>query len=239
MITGECSSPQWSYTVGAHDTSGGPEILTIGLDFDTAKFALNEAVQRIREGVNLRVGRHRDIVGEVECEFRPVTPKWVRHLMHSVTWYYEERDVPVLQAVYPDAKNRFPEDPEFDSYFEQPLLQEELPESEMTRSLWEFHAREAILKEWLFPVDRRKQVFLSEPVSKRDEPVTYVARDREGDWQFLGDSMTADLPPVRECFHCVVERDRSLEELADLPIGWVAERAAPGQAWGRYQREED
>ncbi len=66
------------------------------------------------------------MVGEVECEFRPVDPKWVRHLMGWAMWYYDQADFPILLAVYPDRENRFPEEPEFDKTFQQLLMQRRL-----------------------------------------------------------------------------------------------------------------
>ncbi len=57
------------------------------------------------------------------------------------------------------------------------------------------------------------------------EPVTYVSHDAEdGAWQFLGDSMSDGGDPVISCFHHPIDRDPSLAELADLPLGWYAER---------------
>ncbi len=99
----------WSYTVGVFDTCGKPEIITVGLLPETAQFTLNEAVKRLRAGVDLHRGRHRDLIGQVDCEFRPVGLKWVAHLMGWAQWYYDGDDFPVLQAVYPDLQNRFPE----------------------------------------------------------------------------------------------------------------------------------
>jgi len=113
----------WSYTVGVYDTGGNPEIITVGLPEKTALFALNEATKRLRSGVDLTQGRHRDIVGDVECEFRPVDPKWVKHLMGRAIWFYGGTDFPVLQAIYPDLENRFPEEVGFDNTFERPLMQ--------------------------------------------------------------------------------------------------------------------
>ena len=89
----------WSYTIGLFDTSGKPEIITVGLPPDTAHSALNEAARLLRAGVDLTKGRHRDLVGQVDCEFRPVDPKWVEHLMNWALWYYDGDDFPVLQAV--------------------------------------------------------------------------------------------------------------------------------------------
>lgn len=114
------AGPGWSYTLGVHDTCGQPEVITVGLREETAHFLLNEAADRLRNGVNLPEGRHRDMVREVECEFRPVDAKWARHLMGWAIWYYDGSPFPVLQAGYPDRENRFPEHPDFDSNFRQP-----------------------------------------------------------------------------------------------------------------------
>src|SRR5947208_12964817 len=59
----------WSYTVGVFDTSGKPEIITVGLLPETAHFALNRASKLLRAGVDLTTGRHRDLIGQVDCEF--------------------------------------------------------------------------------------------------------------------------------------------------------------------------
>jgi hypothetical protein len=67
--------PGWSYTIGVFDTSGKPEIVTVGLPPETAHFALNEAAKLSRAGVDLTQGRHRDLIGQVDCEFRPVDQK--------------------------------------------------------------------------------------------------------------------------------------------------------------------
>ncbi len=83
------AGPGWSYTLGVHDACGQPEVITVGLREETAHFSLNEAADRLRNGINLAEARHRDILGEVECEFRPVDPKWVRHLMGWAIWYYD------------------------------------------------------------------------------------------------------------------------------------------------------
>jgi Domain of unknown function (DUF4262) len=102
------AGPGWSYTVGVYDTSGKPEVITVGLREKTALVLLNEAAKRLRADTDLTRGRHREMVGEVECEFRPVDPKWVKHLMGWALWYYDHAEFPVLQAVYPDRENRSP-----------------------------------------------------------------------------------------------------------------------------------
>ena len=95
------------YTVGVYDTAGKPEVITTGLGDNTALTLLNQAADRLRAGVDLTQGRYRDMLGEVECEFRTVDPKWVKHLMGLALWYYDGEEFPVLQAIYPDLEIAF------------------------------------------------------------------------------------------------------------------------------------
>ena len=71
-----------------------------------------------------------------------------------------------------------------------------------------------------------------------EEVLTYVSHDLDdGAWQFLGDSMSGGKPPILSCFHHPVDNDLSLVELADLPAGWWAERAGPGEPWIRHEHQ--
>jgi hypothetical protein len=230
----------WSYTIGIFDTCGKPEIVTVGLLPDTAHHALNAAAKLLRSGVELTQQRHRDLVGEVECEFRPVDPKWTAHLMDWAEWYYGGCSFPVLQAVYPDRENRFPEDKDFDKTFAQPLMQPHAPMTGVEKGFWESTDANSSLFDWKFSDPPDTRVFLSETVHKGTEQVTYVSHDIEdGAWQFLGDSMSAGGGPVISCFHHLIDDDRTLGELADLPAGWYATRSRVGEPWVRRKHEED
>jgi len=229
----------WSYTIGVFDTSGKPEIITVGLAPDTAHFALNEAAKLLRSGVDLTKGRHRDLVGEVECEFRPVARKWVEHLMDWTLWYYDDDDFPVIQAIYPDLQDRFPADEGFDKSFEQPLMQPDAPMTRAENDFWASADPESSLFNWKFSDDPHTRVFLSETVHKGTEPITFVSHDSDGEWQFLGDTMRDGGSPVISCFHHPIDQDRSLAELADLPLGWYAERNRIGEPWTRKKRPTD
>jgi hypothetical protein len=52
-------------------------------------------------------------------------------------------------------------------------------------------------------------------------------------WQFMTTGEPAEEDLLLVCFSHVVERDASLLELADLPPGWIATRAAAGGRWRR------
>ena len=229
----------WSYTIGVFDTCGKPEVITVGLPAETAHSALNEAARLLRSGVDLSKGRHLELVGNVECEFRSVDPKWIRHLMGWAVWFYEGANFPVLQAVYPDLGNRFPEEDGFDQRFEQPLMQ---PGASMTRVANDFWAAcdpKSSLFDWKFADPPHTGVFLSKAVNEGSEAVTFVSHDAEdGAWQFLGDSMS-DSGAVIVCFHHPIDNDATLVELGDLPLGWYAERTTVGAAWTRRKREDE
>ena len=229
----------WSYTVGVYDTAGNPEIITVGLPDKTAFFALNEATKRLRSGVDLTQGRHRDIVGNVECEFRPVDPKWVKQLMGWAIWFYGGTDFPVLQAIYPDLENHFPEEEGFDDTFEQPLMQSGAQVRKVEDDFWASTNPKSSLFDWKFPDPPHTGVYMSKAVHNGAEPVTYVSHDEEdGAWQFLGDSMI-ESGGVLVCLHHPIDNDPTLKDLADLPIGWWAERSKPGDLWIRYKQEPE
>jgi hypothetical protein len=241
QVARSAGGPGWSYSIGVYDSCAMPELITIGLRENTALYLLNEAAKGLRDGIDLSHGRHSGLLGTVDCEFRPVDPKWVKHVMGWAVWFYEgDLSFPVWQAVYPDLQNRFPEDPGFDSAFAQPLLQPNVIATRIEEDFWASNDRNSSLFDWTFPDPPHTQVFLSESVHSGTEPVTYASHDSEdGAWQFLGDSMSGGRKPVISCFHHPVDADPSLKELADLPLGWWAERTRQGEPWIRHQHEEE
>jgi hypothetical protein len=92
-VSADDVAPTFSYTTGVYDNCGKPEIITVGLYPKTAHSALNEAVRRLRSGVDLALGRHRNIIGNVDVEFRPVQPKWLHHVMLRTHWFYEDEEL--------------------------------------------------------------------------------------------------------------------------------------------------
>ena len=230
----------WSYTIGAYDTGAKAEIITVGLKEGTAQYALNEAVKLSRSGTDLTAGRQRELIGEVECEFRPVAEKWIKQLMGWDLWYYDGAEFPVLQAVYPDLENRFPGEEGFDTRFEQPLMQPGIPMTHIEEDFWASTNPESSLFDWKFPDPPHTVAYLSETVHMGTEAVTYVSHDAEdGAWQFLGDSMSDGGGPLVSCLHHPIDNDASLKELADLPLGWYAKREAPGEPWIRGEIGEE
>jgi hypothetical protein len=83
---------------------------------------------------------------------------------------------------------------------------------------------------WPFHEAENTTVFCCEHVVSGD-PVLYVVHDHDGDWQFLcGGSHEGGKPNI-VCLGCMVEKDSSIWTLADMPIGWGAERESAGDSW--------
>jgi hypothetical protein len=95
--------------------------------------------------------------------------------------------------------------------------------------------------DWKFLDPPNVTVFTTTRVIKDGEPVLYVAHDANGGaWQFhagpeTGSGALSEVLVVS--LKSMIERDQSLIELADLPLGWAAERTSPGAQWRRSKDE--
>jgi hypothetical protein len=67
-----------------------------------------------------------------------------------------------------------------------------------------------------------------------DEPILYVYHDQEdGAWQFHGPGESNLESAVLVCLHHIVDKDPSITELVDLPLGWYAVREKVTDPWKR------
>lgn len=80
-------------------------------------------------------------------------------------------------------------------------------------------------------VSRSAGVFTCSHVWEDNEPVLYVIHEGDGDWQFLCGGSHSDSEPILLHLEHLLERDRSINELADLGCSHSAERTELGQAW--------
>jgi hypothetical protein len=227
----------WTYSLGIHDTCGQPELITVGLPFELAKFCLNEAARRMRAGVDVTREPQKELIGNVACELRTVAAKWVERLMNFANWYNGRPDYPVLQVIYPDLQNRFQWEDGFENRFIQPLLQPGTPFTPVDQQFWDsIRKDEERFHNWKFPDKPHTKAFISKAVQEHMEWITYVTHDlSDGAWQILGETGVESGGPELACLHHMVERDPTLAELADLPKGWYAERTAPGEPWERFE----
>ncbi len=99
-------------------------------------------------------------------------------------WFDGGENLPVLQAVFPDKQNRFPEEPGFDERYRQPLLQPDAPLTGVEKDFWASTDPKSSLFDWRFTEPPHTQVFLSKTVESGSEPVVYVFHSNDGSWQF-------------------------------------------------------
>jgi hypothetical protein len=226
----------WSYTIGICDVLKQPELIVVGLKDNTAQSLLNEAAHRLEKGVNLLQGTQVDLLANVECEFKQVANRWLRQLMGYAIWFYDGDEFPALQCVYPDLNNRLPWQEGFDLSWRgrQALLFDAIPETNVERDLWASNDPDSSLFDWKFADPPHTGVFATKLVVSGDEPILYVSHDlSDGAWQFHGMSETKVESIALVCFHHLVDRDPTLKDLADLPVGWCASRTTSLDSWVR------
>ena len=92
---------------------------------------------------------------------------------------------------------------------------------------------------WPFPIAMNTVTYSTAKIVHERFPVLQVSHDHDGDWQFL--DATTDEPGecLLLCFGCVYERDATLAEISDLPLGWSAFREKVGAEWERWENPPD
>src|SRR5271157_1883643 len=92
--------------------------------------------------------------------------------------------------------------------------------------------------DWRFADSQDTVALTLERILRGDSSLVLVTHDAEdGGWQFLDGEHVFEEDGATVLLGEMVQFDPSLLELADLPAGWYAWRAAPGQRWQRAQGE--
>jgi hypothetical protein len=88
---------------------------------------------------------------------------------------------------------------------------------------------------WPFPDPPTTPTVTVRQIAEGGHPILYVVHDAEAGWQFLtGGKFIAD-DSLLVALRVMVELDPTLRELADLPLGWEAERKDKNQPWARWE----
>jgi len=198
----------YAYTVGFWHSYEHPEVVL---------FALPDVEERLeRIGDEVAQGRvlapdqgDDDILGDLAAVRRPVLATWHRRLFPALLEFYRGQPVPVVQLVVGDGDG-------------QPRL-------------WDRCPPEAAPAGWAFPDAPDTVVVATTAAAFDGAPVTLVAHDEEGEWQFLGPG-TDDLTPVHLAHLLDAHPDLAL--VADLPVGWEATVDLSG-TWSRAPAEDD
>ncbi len=92
--------------------------------------------------------------------------------------------------------------------------------------------------EWPFDVPINTASFTTKHVLDGSLPILEIYHDHDGEWQFLCGTTNAYEDAKLVCLGCMMERDPSLFQLADLPSGWLASRESPAHPWVREAYED-
>lgn len=237
QVREEGAVPGWSYTVGLRELLGCPELIVTGLKPEVAHSLLNECASRLQQGVRLREGeRAQGLLSNVECEFRTIEKHWIRQTMGYGVWFYSGDEFTVLQCIYPDLNNHFPWDEDFNAEWRnrQPLLCQHSLDPRIENDFWAANNPNSSLHNWTFNDSPHTGVFSTKRVMSGEDPVTRVFHDVEdGAWQFHGPQDTDPKDIAYVCLHHVIDKDPSVSELHDLPLGWCAWREDLTSPWKR------
>jgi Domain of unknown function (DUF4262) len=215
----------------------------VGLEQDLAHSVLNEAAKRLKDGLRLEDGhRERELLESVECEFRRIEQRWLWQAMGFAAWFNGSDDFPVFQVIYPDIENRFPWEEQFDKAWSdrQPLLFPHSPISAADKDFWAANNPDSSLYNWKFRDQPHTRIYTTKRVMKGEDLITRVFHDAEdGAWQFHGppESKKEDIAIV--CFHHIIDKDATINQLADLQPGWCAWREDASSPWIREPHAPD
>ncbi|WP_165822019.1 DUF4262 domain-containing protein [Hymenobacter edaphi] len=214
LIRGDDYLPAFAYTIGLYRTYQHPEIICLGLPESVLFAVLAKAHELVKEGRRLAPGqRYDDFLEGYDVQFLPVDQAYYPSHLGYAGWYYGSSwEFPVLQLVWPDKQHRFPWEPEANPNwkFKQPLLD-----------------RNA---DFRFLEERDLGVYTTTE-ALQGQPIRYVYHNADGDWQFHSE----DSPNIEHAavvaLEVLVQRDSSLNDLHQLPLGWMAWRETANDEW--------
>jgi hypothetical protein len=190
------------------------------------------------------------------CQFQLVQKQWYALLFGYATRFYQGDDFPLLQVVWGDIVTRHNKKQTPYSFGVYPLLFYRDPAEanieELLSSLsHSVHTHDAVdapstmshhgfkPSEWPFQEPENASAYTTVFILDRKSPILGVLHDSDGSWQFLsGDAINeADVRAV--CLGCIYELDKTIGELAELPVGWEAWRPNPQSPWERNQKNQE
>ena len=93
--------------------------------------------------------------------------------------------------------------------------------------------------DWPFSDARNTAVFTTRDVLERGRPILRVTHDDDdGSWQFHCGETVSAVDAMIIGLGEMVAHDPTIQELADLPTGWIATRETNAHDWVRQIREE-
>jgi len=231
MIPDDAVTAGWVFSVGMWHTLASPELAVFGMDGRHAANVINQIGEQVRTGLSLGPDV---VVSDVLEEgravgFRPVDASWYDPMFGYAKWFGRRPPLPIAQAVWSDSAAKFPWDEGGD------------PEGTLQPSLWIPADQHPIgpwtgmLAEgrWKFPVRPDTTAFTTTGVAEKQATIVFVFHDRDASWQFMDAEPWVQGDIVVSHLGHLIDQDPTLDELADLPIGWEASRDGSDKPWVR------
>ena len=228
LVSEDEECPKFGYSIGLYRNFNHPEIIVFGLSPDLMAWIINEIAQRIKNGERCEIGKeYEGLLEGYNCVFGEAPKDCYPEYFGYAMSFYKGVDFPALQLVWPDKENKWPWEIDFNHQWiwSQPLL-ERWPD-EKTKS------------HWVFDEPRNLGVFTTIRVIDENHPILLVCHDDDGDWQFLCGATDAPDQCRLICLNDIVERDPSVNDIADLPLGWRAWRENGGAEWRREAKSSE
>lgn len=90
------------------------------------------------------------------------------------------------------------------------------------------------MSQWIFSDPPNVATFTVKQIVDEGAPILLVCHNADdGCWQFLTGSDFKMSDALLILLKNMINRDPSLLELSDLPLGWKAWRTSPGDSWQR------
>ena len=93
--------------------------------------------------------------------------------------------------------------------------------------------------EWPFDDSQNALAISTKQVFRQGHPILVVSHDLDGDWQVVCGTTQEAKDGIVVCLGCAYQKDKSIAELADLPLGWTAWREKVGVPWQREPKPDE
>jgi len=103
----------------------------------------------------------------------------------------------------------------------------------------EYHDHEFDSNQWPFQDPINSATISTKQVFEFGYPILRVCHDGDGDWQILCGTTNDPVDGIVVCLGCAYEKDNSIGELSDLPLGWNAWRKDISSKWVREESLND
>ncbi|MFL0269324.1 hypothetical protein [Candidatus Clostridium radicumherbarum] len=93
-----------------------------------------------------------------------------------------------------------------------------------------------VYKKWKFSDAENTAVFTTRQVVNESVPILYVSHDEDdGAWQFHHGSNVSIEDAIIVSLEMMVSLDDTLNQLFDLPLGWIATRKSINDFWNKRE----